>query len=186
LNTSIAWKRRFLTVGVFGFAVASAQPTPAKAVPLLAGPVGTSETASLSFSTIAIGGTDTLDVKLTLSPGANAAGVFGSGTVTFLSGDSQQTSVTHGLSVGVNDFTFTFAYANPGIFIPSFHLVATVAETANAGYTAPDPQLVDITANFGTLQVGAVPEPSTWALMILGFCGLGFIAHRKRTTLRVA
>jgi hypothetical protein len=27
----------------------------------------------------------------------------------------------------------------------------------------------------------AVPEPSTWAMMILGFCGLGFMAYlRKR------
>jgi hypothetical protein len=28
----------------------------------------------------------------------------------------------------------------------------------------------------------AVPEPSTWAMMILGFCGLGFMAYRKRTS----
>jgi hypothetical protein len=27
---------------------------------------------------------------------------------------------------------------------------------------------------------GAVPEPSTWAMMILGFCGLGFIAYRRK------
>jgi PEP-CTERM motif len=26
----------------------------------------------------------------------------------------------------------------------------------------------------------AVPEPSTWAMMILGFCGLGFIAYRRK------
>jgi hypothetical protein len=25
-----------------------------------------------------------------------------------------------------------------------------------------------------------VPEPSTWAMMLLGFVGLGFLAHRKR------
>jgi hypothetical protein len=27
----------------------------------------------------------------------------------------------------------------------------------------------------------AVPEPSTWALMILGFLGVGFIAYRRRS-----
>jgi PEP-CTERM motif len=35
----------------------------------------------------------------------------------------------------------------------------------------------------------AVPEPSTWAMMILGFCGLGFMAYRRKqngATLRVA
>jgi hypothetical protein len=32
----------------------------------------------------------------------------------------------------------------------------------------------------GTLAVtAAVPEPSTWAMMILGFCGLGFMAFRR-------
>jgi hypothetical protein len=27
---------------------------------------------------------------------------------------------------------------------------------------------------------GTVPEPSTWALTLLGFAGLGFVAHRRR------
>jgi hypothetical protein len=29
-------------------------------------------------------------------------------------------------------------------------------------------------------EVAAVPEPSTWAMMILGFAGIGFAAYRKR------
>ncbi len=28
--------------------------------------------------------------------------------------------------------------------------------------------------------VSAVPEPSTWAMMILGFCGVGYMAYRRR------
>jgi PEP-CTERM motif len=34
----------------------------------------------------------------------------------------------------------------------------------------------------------AVPEPSTWAMMILGFCGLGFMAYRRKSapTFRLA
>jgi hypothetical protein len=31
-----------------------------------------------------------------------------------------------------------------------------------------------------SVAVGAVPEPSTWAMMILGFCGLGFMAYRRK------
>jgi hypothetical protein len=42
----------------------------------------------------------------------------------------------------------------------------------------------DVNAEFnGTYsitEVAAVPEPSTWAMMILGFCGLGFMASRRR------
>jgi PEP-CTERM motif len=30
------------------------------------------------------------------------------------------------------------------------------------------------------LQVSAVPEPSTWAMMILGFVGVGFMAYRRK------
>lgn len=32
-----------------------------------------------------------------------------------------------------------------------------------------------------TINVGSVPEPSTWAMMILGFCGLGFMAYRRKS-----
>jgi hypothetical protein len=32
-----------------------------------------------------------------------------------------------------------------------------------------------------TPGVGAVPEPSTWAMMILGFAGLGFMAYRRKS-----
>jgi hypothetical protein len=30
-------------------------------------------------------------------------------------------------------------------------------------------------------QVSPVPEPSTWAMMILGFAGVGFMAYRRKT-----
>ena len=43
-----------------------------------------------------------------------------------------------------------------------------------------------IYANLATLtvseHVGAVPEPSTWAMMLLGFAGVGFAAYRKKKT----
>jgi hypothetical protein len=29
--------------------------------------------------------------------------------------------------------------------------------------------------------VGGVPEPSTWAMMVLGFCGVGFMAYRRKS-----
>jgi PEP-CTERM motif len=45
------------------------------------------------------------------------------------------------------------------------------------------------TAVFDLQFSSAVPEPSTWAMMILGFAGVGFMAYRRRTKadmLRVA
>jgi hypothetical protein len=35
-------------------------------------------------------------------------------------------------------------------------------------------------------MVAAVPEPSTWAMMILGFCGLGFMAYRRKDKLALS
>ena len=46
--------------------------------------------------------------------------------------------------------------------------------------------LSDVSISFGTngfsvpATVSAVPEPSTWAMMILGFFGVGFMAYRRR------
>ncbi len=32
----------------------------------------------------------------------------------------------------------------------------------------------------GLTKVGAVPEPSTWAMLVLGFAGVGFLAYRRK------
>ena len=37
-----------------------------------------------------------------------------------------------------------------------------------------------------SIGVGGVPEPSTWAMIILGFLGLGLMAYRKKNMLRFA
>jgi hypothetical protein len=58
---------------------------------------------------------------------------------------------------GVFD-NFTFAYTSPG--------GAPIAAT----------EVID-NINF---TVAPVPEPSTWAMMILGFAGVGFMAYRRR------
>ena len=35
--------------------------------------------------------------------------------------------------------------------------------------------------DLGTFALAsAVPEPSTWAMMIIGFCGVGFMAYRRK------
>jgi PEP-CTERM motif len=44
---------------------------------------------------------------------------------------------------------------------------------SNSGYWSAD--------NF-VVTTAAVPEPSTWAMMILGFLGLGFMAYRRKNS----
>ena len=38
---------------------------------------------------------------------------------------------------------------------------------------------VTFTAVFDASTVSTVPEPSTWAMMLLGFAGLGFAGYRR-------
>ena len=48
---------------------------------------------------------------------------------------------------------------------------------------------IDLTISdeFGIFVIGgAVPEPSTWAMMLLGFAGLGFAGYRRARELRAA
>jgi hypothetical protein len=69
------------------------------------------------------------------------------------------------------------------------------ALTATAGGTlgipATEVHSLELTQSFVTTDgfiTTGVPEPSTWAMMILGFCGLGFMAYRRKpkTAFRLA
>ena len=43
---------------------------------------------------------------------------------------------------------------------------------------------LNVYGNFQILQMTtAVPEPSTWAMMMLGFAGIGFVAYRRKSKL---
>ena len=62
--------------------------------------------------------------------------------------------------------------------------MASAEATLLAGLDAGNAYLNIHTTNFGGGEIRgflhAVPEPSTWAMMILGFAGLGFRAYRRK------
>lgn len=61
---------------------------------------------------------------------------------------------------------------NPAIVsYDSGYYAAPSASGLSQGY-APSPGQFTLAA--------AVPEPSTWAMVMLGFCGIGFMANRRR------
>ena len=50
-------------------------------------------------------------------------------------------------------------------------------------FKGSDPQSMVLTGSISdavAAQVAAVPEPSTWAMMILGFAGVGFMGYRRK------
>lgn len=84
-------------------------------------------------------------------------------------------TVTNG--VGGPAITFstppqTFTY-NGGSFTLSVNNVSVSAPTDN-NPTSKVPLS-------GTIFVTAVPEASTWAMMVLGFLGVGFVAYRRKS-----
>jgi hypothetical protein len=92
-----------------------------------------------------------------------------------------------GYNFGILDYTLD---GTPGDVIgveagPINGSASTLGITGVGLTTATDPtngsfhENGPITAEL-VLQVAAVPEPSTWAMMILGFCGIGFMAYRKK------
>jgi hypothetical protein len=58
----------------------------------------------------------------------------------------------------------------------SLSFTATLAYAYDAAGAGPS----NTTSGIVVTQVAAVPEPSTWAMMILGFFGVGFMAYRRK------
>jgi hypothetical protein len=69
---------------------------------------------------------------------------------------------------------FSFLFTNPTCTGVSPCDQNTVGVTLGATIFGP----VDISASF--TATSAVPEPSTWAMMILGFAGIGAMTYRRR------
>lgn len=71
----------------------------------------------------------------------------------------------------------------------SFSLTVDDITLAGSRSNNPDPNTSDpITGHISNVVIAPVPEPSTWAMLILGFMGVGFMAYRRKTwsTFRIA
>ena len=65
----------------------------------------------------------------------------------------------------------------PGEPTTAFNVWGNGGTSGTLGTTAS----YDVNTQFnGTYSISAVPEPSTWAMMLLGFFGVGFMAYRRK------
>ena len=62
--------------------------------------------------------------------------------------------------------------------------ISYITLDVDGGFSSTQQALINnFTVNGDVLAVtAAIPEASTWAMMMLGFCGVGFMAYRKRRT----
>lgn len=85
----------------------------------------------------------------------------------------------HGPS-GISSLTFTILGASVADISSGSPFAADILSgtTGNTG-------VVDFSLS-GTTRGGGTPEPSTWAMMLLGFAGLAYTGYRKTRTARTA
>jgi hypothetical protein len=141
--------------------------------------------------------------SFTITPSLNiASSSFYDGFFTHLqlqndSGNTALTQGTFGITVnGTTTFKYTTTFnADTGPFgfdEPKLangqddeahaSLITSITLFADAGFSFKEVKQMDwspCTAGGGCFQ-SAIPEPSTWAMMILGFAGVGFMAYRRR------
>jgi hypothetical protein len=104
---------------------------------------------------------------------------------------TSSTGATYNFTATGVGFGSSFALNNGDQFFnQSVQFLATSGDTIRSATFSNDPvQNAFEVGRFSVSTVAAVPEPSTWAMMILGFAGIGFMACRRRNkpeTLRAA
>jgi choice-of-anchor C domain-containing protein len=117
----------------------------------------------------------------------------------WLAGNPDSGPVIKTLDAGVIvniPFTFDttgFSKTNMGWTLESFAFTAGAGTSSTLTFTSTTccSDRTDVPRAFGpaldAVSVTAIPEASTWAMMILGFMGVGFLAYRrKQPALRLA
>jgi hypothetical protein len=136
----------------------------------------TSASADLLHYTLDFSDPATPDISWDLSRPLQLSG--SDGSITF------SVSLIFNASIPLNDITFYSAAGgggleSPGAFDlegPQLFTGSVLAPTLLEGVF----DLHGAGTNTATLSVtAAVPEPSTWAMMILGFAGVSFMAYRR-------
>jgi hypothetical protein len=99
----------------------------------------------------------------------------------------------NGLTASATALSFNFSDAGAGFIIQGttygfssgyqyFCLQATTGACIAGETIVPDYYAVDgvsATGLSGSVPLSGVPEPATWAMMLLGFAGVGFEAYRR-------
>jgi hypothetical protein len=101
----------------------------------------------------------------------------------------QWIALTEPGSTGISDVVGlsaagVFSFVSDAADFSMFDIIKTVAETSSplditADLLSAADRANGFTAFFQSDVEGTVPEPSTWAMMLLGFAGLGFFGYRK-------
>jgi hypothetical protein len=104
------------------------------------------------------------------------------GNQVFFDNGTRDLNFVVGTPIDFGAFLSVFADAAASISGATHLSSADYGHSVHVFFDVPDGYTFDTLSghNYGTNAVGAVPEPSTWAMMILGFAGVGFAAYRRK------
>jgi hypothetical protein len=114
------------------------------------------------------------DLLFTVGPNCNPCSTFSS-------------SFSEDLTINGETQTLSIGYTWSGADVDTL-LITPTGPYSFSGYTVSVIGAGPLTSGgdpvkgqlFMDVTVAAVPEPSTWAMMILGFAGMGFMAYRRK------
>jgi len=89
-------------------------------------------------------------------------------TISFSNGSSYTGALLASLT-GASDNGDQWSGSSNGLFVFSFSQPVTSVSFASSG----------IAFEVAGVSVDPIPEPSTWAMMLLGFAGLGYVGYRR-------
>jgi len=160
----------------------------------LQGGVPDSNTSPVTSASLAISGQSILQLNGSWFGGLqNTNSTAGNGwaftTYAFSLDAAQTTGLYMSLYIpSLNPVTppFPTSIASPFSYTADPYWDYVFGQLLEPGGTGNNPNLINFASSSVTLtvesNVGAVPEPSTWAMIILGFCGVGFLAHRRKSS----
>lgn len=99
---------------------------------------------------------------------------------------------SNGIVARIGDGTLTSVYLTASATVNANNNMDTTFATFTGSFVALSAtsqiafsvvgSSINIDPIVDNVSVSAVPEPSTWAMMLIGFAGLGFVARRRKLT----
>jgi hypothetical protein len=93
------------------------------------------------------------------------------------------------VDVGVGPNTTSFGAPGISSWVQENVVFTASSSPVTITFSVAGQNAADISIGLDKVNISAVPEPATWAMMILGFLGVGFVAYRRKsagTQLRLA
>ena len=155
---------------------------------------GASQSTTFTFAQLGISNANQLALIVNLSePGSENPPSVGPYTISLNAFSSTGTPLGTFTGSGTQLNQINGGVGGSGIV---FGLDAQQAGILNTALLTPGNEVFTVSASFSNAQGGldviqaagitaAVPEPATWAMMLLGFAGLGFMGYRRKISFRL-